>query len=1048
MRKKSAQYGGTFYLSPTVLVIAFLVLPGTLLAGQAKVSQTSANVLTLDLQFGAPLIQDLGDGTKRVDLEGLPISAAAPGYPRLPVANYNVVLPPNTTVDRIEISGASWLVPGSHLVEWGQMIAPTCCCPSGDRVDRDYGVYASNETYPAETVVLGGEGYFRGYRLAALTVQPTLLVPATGVLSVSAQMSIQLHLKPLGEVPAPDLAVQDLPVDRRDLARFAVNPEMASAYPATALTESWEPLAIIAPGSFMWAYAPLAQHRRRMGINTGLYSVESLLAANPGRDRAEQLRNGIKRLHEIKGTIFFLLGGDDVDDSGSLLVPYRTCSLPALHHDPQVSLSGAAPCDIYYAGLDGTWDNDNDGIWGEDHWGEESEIDYYPDVIVGRATVDDYDEAARFVSKVIAAEPRPFQSDSSQEALHRDRRLDILLFGAVLDYATHGKWVKESAAAFIPKGYNIERDYDGTHPQEFLNRGPHIANFVCHGNKGFMGGMDRTFARTMGNVTPIFFFSTACEVGGFDEPYRGYSDVPGEALVEQMLFSQRCALGAVMHVREGIYDPGNFEAPSSNRFDRTFFEQLFGGATTYGQAFDLMLKQYAAMAMTDDLPRWVLLSMSYFGDPASLTQVGSPEDWIHAPLKAFDLDRDGAMEIIYATKGGEVRVSRYSGMDWDPEQPVWSGATGGAIYGAPALGDVNNDHLVEVAALSDDGYVYLWHSDGTPFPTPWPIKIAAPYPSSGIRAAGGPAIGDIDMDGRWEIVIGSRDGKLHALKVDGSEVKGFPVNVGAGMESTPALADIIGDIRPEIIIGTSLPLGPSSKVPYVYVIQADGKVAPGWPRGPMAKPFITSPIIGDLDFDGDWEIVIGNGDELLAFEHGGSWYFVSHYRRFQEDQPILADIHGDGRLEILSPVLDPGYNSIRLHEFDGGIGEWGMYPGAYTLPWRRLIAGDVDGDSDADLVMTRGTYAPGIGALDNDGRFLSQLFPFGWGEVTGEPVLTDFDGDGRQEIVFGNSEGRIQVMRLNSYSSSNWEWDTFQRDPLNSGVYYRFDVQPLPGSPN
>ncbi len=53
------------------------------------------------------------------------------------------------------------------------------------------------------------------------------------------------------------------------------------------------------------------------------------------------------------------------------------------------------PCDMYYGALDGSWDNDNDTIFGEGVFSEGpengtagEEADFFAEVYVGRATVD------------------------------------------------------------------------------------------------------------------------------------------------------------------------------------------------------------------------------------------------------------------------------------------------------------------------------------------------------------------------------------------------------------------------------------------------------------------------------------------------------------------------------------------------------------------------------------------------------------------------------------------------------------------------------------
>src|SRR3989442_220630 len=74
------------------------------------------------------------------------------------------------------------------------------------------------------------------------------------------------------------------------------------------------------------------------------------------------------------------------------------------------------------------------------------------------------------------------------------------------------------------------------------------------------------------------------------------------------------------------------------------------------------------------------------------------------------------------------------------------------------------------------------------------------------------------------------------------------------VHSSPAVADLDGDGRPEIVVATHPGL--------LYVLRFDGhslSVAPGWPRA-VGAHIGSSPAVGDLDGDGTPEIVIGIGE--------------------------------------------------------------------------------------------------------------------------------------------------------------------------------------------
>ena len=61
------------------------------------------------------------------------------------------------------------------------------------------------------------------------------------------------------------------------------------------------------------------------------------------------------------------------------------------------------PADLYYACLDGPYNYDNDGYWGEPHDGTDGgDVDLIADVYVGRACVGSTAEVNNFVTKTVA----------------------------------------------------------------------------------------------------------------------------------------------------------------------------------------------------------------------------------------------------------------------------------------------------------------------------------------------------------------------------------------------------------------------------------------------------------------------------------------------------------------------------------------------------------------------------------------------------------------------------------------------------------------------
>ena len=65
-----------------------------------------------------------------------------------------------------------------------------------------------------------------------------------------------------------------------------------------------------------------------------------------------------------------------------------------------------------------------------------------------------------------------------------------------------------------------------------------------------------------------------------------------------------------------------------------------------------------------------------------------------------------------------------------------------------------------------------------------------------------PLAWDVDGDGELEVLMGSGGYLLHAFHRDGSEARGFPKFTGGWIFSAPAGGDLDGDGRPEIVAVT------------------------------------------------------------------------------------------------------------------------------------------------------------------------------------------------------------------------------------------------------
>ena len=263
-------------------------------------------------------------------------------------------------------------------------------------------------------------------------------------------------------------------------------------------------------------------------------------------------------------------------------------------------------------------------------------------------------------------------------------------------------------------------------------------------------------------------------------------------------------------------------------------------------------------------------------------------------LNSADLDGDGAAELVIGY-GSQVDVFKgdASHLPGWPQSIDPAGNGGGTQWGA-AIGDVDGDGKLEVVASSwdqDVGRLFVWRADGTALPG-WPLILGA----SPLFLY----LWDFERDGSSEIVAVDWDGNVNVLDARGRPLPGWP-RVLPLWTWRAAIGDADGDRRPEIAVTGVVEDGSSR----MYLLGSDGQTLPGWPVViPTEQMGGTNPALGDLDNDGDLEIVLAASfsGEIHAYHHDGSvvtgWPAPVYARG--ANPPTIGDLDGDGKVEVIA----------------------------------------------------------------------------------------------------------------------------------------------------
>ena len=173
--------------------------------------------------------------------------------------------------------------------------------------------------------------------------------------------------------------------------------------------------------------------------------------------------------------------------------------------------------------------------------------------------------------------------------------------------------------------------------------------------------------------------------------------------------------------------------------------------------------------------------------------------------------------------------------------------------------------------------------------------------------------------GGWTSLVGSQDFKLYAVDEKGLALKGFPVAAGYRIYEAPAVADLDGDHRLDVIF--------ASADGFLHAVDRSGKALKGFPVRVGPRLF-AGPVVGDVDRDGALEVVAATADGTVAVVSGAGRSLPGFPASLGESDvaasPLLFDLAGDGTLAILV-----GTPTGRLH----GLRAERVGTAAVAVPW-------------------------------------------------------------------------------------------------------------------
>ena len=218
---------------------------------------------------------------------------------------------------------------------------------------------------------------------------------------------------------------------------------------------------------------------------------------------------------------------------------------------------------------------------------------------------------------------------------------------------------------------------------------------------------------------------------------------------------------------------------------------------------------------------------------------------------------DTQAEIIFASAGDSLYCLEPDGKR-RPGWPIFIRTGGNSKTPSPALADMNNDGFLDVVFQSTNGGVYVINRNGALLP-PWSNIRYSTLTSSASESS--PVVADINGDGFNDIICGGEEGLLTALSgANATVLPGFPIQLAGEIRGTPAVGDIDNDGKTEIVL--------AGWDKNVYVWDYDFTFSPGrpapWPQfnhDARRTSFASSPLFVGVG-DGGPGDVAGRVDAL------------------------------------------------------------------------------------------------------------------------------------------------------------------------------------------
>lgn len=404
------------------------------------------------------------------------------------------------------------------------------------------------------------------------------------------------------------------------------------------------------------------------------------------------------------------------------------------------------------------------------------------------------------------------------------------------------------------------------------------------------------------------------------------------------------------------------------------------------------------------------------------------------PPKLFDINGDGQLEIIaqndnqyvyiFDSKNGTLLAEVKTNFP-----PGWTARS----FNGPEAAIMSRGGSVHLVVANSAAVITSYRFD--PFASTkahfaltklWERRLSDCFSNPGMDSK--PVLADLDRDGRFEIVAGTEELGLFALRGDGTLLW---KNCLGGGNAEPSVADLNLDGGPDVVhvsdagVVTALD-GRSGATMWSF------RVLSGFNLGSGSMP--VGATVAQLDGKGGPDVVVGARDShdavdwsqdhalLLALDSGGRLLWARQDPQgnpLTYTRPVIVDADKDGRPEVYWGDWNtighkPPFDEAQAWKTTGPA-HFYRYDAAGTLVWRQtldtwwsnkdLALADVDGDGVQEMLANGPNAAghDGIWYLDvRSGAKEAFVDVHPW-QVQRAPVVADLWGTGTMQWVLAGA---------------------------------------------